>query len=137
MIVTVPLPLIGSVSVSVSAVAAIVSVYEPDSDAFQFPLTLVHSGFTEGVTVRLACAELPSYEAVIVTVWLELTVSAETVNVAEVDPAGTVTVAGTDAVLEPDESATTAPPEGAAAESTTLPVAFPPLATEFGDRVRL
>ena len=43
----------------------------------------------------------------------------------------------TDAVLEPEESATTAPPEGAAAESTTLPVTVPPLATELGDRVRL
>jgi hypothetical protein len=85
----------------------------------------------------LACAELPSYEAVIVTVWLELTVPAEMVNVAELAPAGTVTVAGTDASLEPEESATTAPPEGAAAESTTLPVTVPPLATELAERVRL
>ena len=71
-----------------------------------------------------------------VTVWLALTVPAETMNVAVVPPAGTVTVAGTDAVLELDESATTAPPEGATAERTTLPVTVPPLATEVGDKVR-
>jgi hypothetical protein len=136
-IVTLPLPLIGYVSEAVCAVAAIVSVYEPDSDAFQIPPTFAHSGFTGGATVRFACAELPSYEAVIVTDWLELTVPAEMVNVAEVAPAGTVTVAGTDASLEPEASATTAPPEGAAAESTTFPVTVPPLATELADRVRL
>ena len=114
-----------------------VSVYEPNSDAFQVPPTFAHRGFTGGATVSLTCAELPSYEAVIVTVWLELTVPAETVNVAEVAPAGTVTVAGTDASPEPEESATIAPPEGAAVESTTLPVTVPPLATELADRVML
>lgn len=136
-IVTLPVPLIGLVSVSVSTVAAIVSVIEPDSDAFQFPLTFVHCEFGGGPTVRLACADLPPYEAVIVIVRFELTVPAETVNVAEVAPAGTVTEAGADAPLELEERATTAPPEGAAGESITVPVTVPPLATELGDKVRL
>jgi hypothetical protein len=90
-----------------------------------------------GVTVRPARAEVPPYDAVIVTVWLEFTALAETLNVAEVAPARTILVAGTDTVLEPEDSATTAPPESAAVESTRIPVTVPPLATEFGDRVRL
>ena len=92
---------------------------------------------TAGATVRLVCAEVPLYVAVIVTVWLEMTVPAEMVNVAEVVPAGTVTVTGTDAALELDDSETAAPPEGAGAESMTLPLTVPPLATEFEDSVRL
>jgi hypothetical protein len=65
-------------------------------------------------------------------------VLAETVNVAEVTPAGTVTVLGTDATRnEPEVSATTAPPEGAGPERATVPVTVPPLTTEFADNVRL
>jgi hypothetical protein len=75
---------------------------------------------------------------VIVTVWLELTVPALMANVAEVTPAGMVTVAGTDAALaELEESGTTAPPEGTVAESVTVPVTEPPLTTEIVDRYRL
>jgi hypothetical protein len=73
------------------------------------------------VTVSDAFAEIVAYVAVIVAVWFELTVDVETVNVAEVTPAGTVTVEGTDAALELDESATTVPPVGAAAERVTVP----------------
>ena len=58
-----------------------------------------------------------------------LTVPAVTVNVAEVAPCATVTLAGTlAAVVFELESDTTAPPEGAAAVSVTLPVVEPPLA---------
>jgi hypothetical protein len=45
-----------------------------------------------------------------------------TVKVALVAPAGTVTLAGTDAALELSDSVTTAPPAGAAALRATVPV---------------
>ena len=56
-----------------------------------------------------------------------------TVNVAVVVPDGTVTLAGTwaTAVL-PLDSATTAPPVGAAAANVTVPVDEVPPATEAG-----
>ena len=73
----------------------------------------------------------------IVTAWLEVTVPVETVNVADAAPAGTVTLDGTDTALEPEESATTAPPEGATAVRTTVPIAVIPPANEFDDRLRL
>ena len=56
--VTLPLPLTGFVNVSVSVVATIFTVYEPDSDAFQFPLRFVHCEFAAAVTVRLACTDV-------------------------------------------------------------------------------
>ena len=59
----------------------------------------LNGGSIAGVTVSEACAELPLYDAVIVAVWFELTLPAVIVNVAGVEPAGTVTVAGTDAAL--------------------------------------
>jgi hypothetical protein len=59
------------------------------------------------------------------------------VNVADVEPAGTVTVAGKDTPFEFEERATTAPPEGAAAVNVTVPVTMDPLATEVDERVRL
>jgi hypothetical protein len=68
---------------------------------------------------------------------LELTVPAVTANVTEAAPAGTVTVPGTEAAVDPEESVTTAPPVGAAPDNTTLPVTLPPLTTEFGDRMTL
>ena len=45
-----------------------------------------------------------------------------TVKVALVAPAGTVTLAGTEAALELSESVTTVPPAGAAALRATVPV---------------
>jgi hypothetical protein len=50
-----------------------------------------------------------------------VTALVETVNVAEVAPVGTVTVAGTLATLESHDSAMTAPPAGAADERVTVP----------------
>lgn len=70
------------------------------------------------------CLPLP-YVAVIVTVALVFTAFDVAVNVAEVAPAATVTLAGTvaaDVLLL--ESVTLAPPEGAAEESVTVPVEF-------------
>lgn len=56
-----------------------------------------------------------------------VTLVVETVNVLLVAPAGTVTLAGTDAELELSASDTTAPPPGAAPLSVTVPVEeFPP-----------
>ena len=62
-----------------------------------------------------------------------LTVPAVTVNVAEVDPARTVTLAGTlAAVVLELESVTTAPPVPAAAVKLTVPVPVWPLAIVLG-----
>ena len=78
-------------------------------------------GFTVSVPVRVA----PPAEPVIVTDVADATAFDVTVNVALVDPAPTVTLAGTVAafVLLLD-NVTTAPPDGAAAESVAVPVAF-------------
>ena len=65
----------------------------------------------------------PEYEAVKVAAVEELTVPAVTVNVADVDPAGTVTLAGTlAAVVLELESVTTTPPVPAAEVRLTVPV---------------
>ena len=58
-----------------------------------------------------------------------------TVNVAEVDPPGTVTVAGT--VIPPlfEESETTMPPAGATLVSDTVPVLDVPPVTSKGESV--
>jgi hypothetical protein len=64
----------------------------------------------------------------------ELTVPAVTVNVTEVEPAGTVTLAGTltAVVVLELESVTTAPPVPAAAVKLTVPVPVWPLTIVLG-----
>lgn len=64
-------------------------------------------------------------------VWLA-TALVVTVNVVDVLPAGTVTLAGTVAAGFPLESVTTAPPLGAAALSVTVPVELVPPVTLVG-----
>jgi hypothetical protein len=61
-----------------------------------------------------------------------LTVPADTVNVAEVAPWAIVTLPGTLAAVFELESDTTAPPEGAAAVSVTVPVPVCPLTIVLG-----
>ena len=80
-----------------------------------------------GVMVSEACCELLPSVAVITAVVVLLTDVVVTVNVAEVEPEGTVTLPGTLA----DElllfKVTTEPPEGAAELRVTVPVElFPP-----------
>ena len=58
-----------------------------------------------------------------------------TVNVAVVEPAATVTFAGTDAAALLDVSVTTKPPAGAAADRVTVPVLETPPATDVGFNV--
>jgi hypothetical protein len=68
-----------------------------------------------------------------VTAVAALTVPADTVNVAEVAPCTTVTLAGTPAAAEFElESETTAPPEGAAVVNVTVPVPDCPLTIVLG-----
>ena len=95
-----------------------------------WPLTIV-LGLTEmllsaadgGVMVTPKVLLTPEYEAVNVAAVEELTVPAVTVKVAEVDPAETVTLAGTLATVVLElESVTTAPPVPAAAVRVTVPI---------------
>jgi hypothetical protein len=61
-----------------------------------------------------------------------VTVDVVTVKVRLVAPAATVTVVGTVAAVELSDSETTAPPEGAAALSLTVPVEDAPPTTVVG-----
>jgi hypothetical protein len=79
-------------------------------------------------TVRVA----PPNAAEIVATDDAVTAVVEIVKVALVDPAGTVTLAGSDAALELSETETSAPPLGAAALSLTVPVADVPPTTAVG-----
>ena len=78
------------------------------------------AGFTEMVAVRVA----PKYDAVIVDELTAVTVPVVIANVAETEPDGTVTAAGTVAAAVSElKSETTTPALGAGALSVTAPVA--------------
>ena len=92
----------------------------------------------EGLTVRVAVRETPPAEAVIVTLVALETARVETVKVALVVPAGTVTVLGTVATLGLLLLRfTTNPPDGAGAVRVTVPVLLLPPTTLVGFSVRL
>ena len=83
----------------------------------------VESAAAGGVTVSVAVPVEPFVAAVIVTAVFAATVPAVIVKFAVFDPAGTVTLTGTDATPVLDElSVTTLPPTGALVESVTVPV---------------
>jgi hypothetical protein len=78
------------------------------------------------VTESTADADAPPYEPLMVLGIVPPTVLVEIVNVALVEPVGTVTLAGTVTGSPPDND-TTAPPAGATAVRVTVPVTeFPP-----------
>src|SRR5882724_7694563 len=83
----------------------------------------VTGGGAAGFTVSAAVLVVPAYAALIVTAVETVTALVLTVEVAVVAPAATLTLAGTRAaVVLLLESATTAPPDGAAPVNVTVPV---------------
>ena len=89
-----------------------------------------------GLMVSVAVTEAPPAEAVMVGVDPVVDANVLTVNVAVVDPAGTVTVAGTVALVLLEPSVTTVPPVGAALEIVTVAVEGFPAIRVFGDSER-
>lgn len=75
---------------------------------------------------------VPDATPLIVTVVSVDTAVVETLNVADVCPAATVTEAGTVALAESDERLTTSPPVGAADDNVTLPEVAEPPTTDAG-----
>ena len=104
------------------------------------PVTAV--GFSEtlataiGLMVRVAFTEPDPVLALMVAVVEEATVDVETVNVAVLDPAGTVTEPGTVADGLVEIKLMTAPPVPALAVSVTVPVEVAPPTTVVGESVR-
>ena len=90
-----------------------------------------------GVTVSVAVFETPPPVAVMVTDAVLVTCAVFIVNDAELDPAGTTTLAGTEAVVEPLFSVITVPPVGATPVNVTVPVEGVPPVTDVGLRPRL
>jgi hypothetical protein len=89
-----------------------------------------------GVTVKVALILVPLV-AEIVTELEEVTTAVVIENVAVVEPAGTVTLAGTVATeVRLLESVTTIPPAGAGPVNVTVPVDGLPPCTLLGLRVR-
>lgn len=78
---------------------------------------------------------LPAKEAVMFAEVEEFTPLVVTAKVAEVNPDGTVTEAGTMAAEEPEERETTSPEGPAPPDKVTLPVAVAPPTTEVGVNV--
>ncbi len=91
---------------------------------------------TGGLTVNVAVCFAVPVVAVIVGVCAVATASVVTVKVVDVEPAGTVTVAGTVAAdVKLDESVTTSPPVGATPLMVTVPVDGVPPVTVVGFRL--
>lgn len=105
----------------------------PTTDA---GLTVTEESVTAWI-VSVAVCEVPLRLPLIVAEVLLVTVEVLTVNVAEVAPDGTVTLAGTFAYPLLEARVTTAPPVPAAPFNVTVPVAVFPPTTEVGATVRL
>jgi len=75
-----------------------------------------------GVTVSVAVRVTPPNTVEIVAVVDALMAVVVMVKLALLEPAGTVTLAGTAVALESSESDTTVPPDGAGALRVTVPV---------------
>jgi hypothetical protein len=93
-------------------------------------LQLSEETCTGATRLMLAILETPLRVAVSVAVWLELQLPAVAVELAEVEPAGTVTEAATDSIVLLLDSVTLAPPLGAAWFSVVVQVV-----EEFGPRL--
>jgi hypothetical protein len=79
--------------------------------------------------------EPPFTVALIVAVWDVVTVALEPVNVAVLDPAATVTEAGTVTAALLTDSVTAVPPEGAAALNVVVQVEVPGATTDVGEQL--
>ena len=102
--------------------------------ALTVKVTFAVAGFTVSVAVR----DTPPNEPAMIAEVKAVTVLVVTVKVALVAPAATVTLAGTPAsAVLLLASATTAPPEGAALVSVTLPCEVPPPVTLLGFSARV
>ena len=134
-----PVLLLVSVTTAPPVGAAAVNVTVP-CDGVP-PVTLVGLRVTpwrlaaggSGVTVSVVVLLMALYEAVSVTGVLAVTAAVATANDALVAPAATVTLVGTVAALVLLlVSATTAPPDGAAADKVSVPVDAVPPTTDDG-----
>jgi hypothetical protein len=114
-----------------------VQVVEPalasEADAQERLETVARAGWT----VTVADFEELLKVAVMVADWLEVTVEAVAVKVAEEAPAAAVTLAGTRTAELLEVRATEAPPLGAAAERFTVQVVEPALVSELAAQERL
>lgn len=90
-----------------------------------------------GVIVSVAANDVVPSLAVIVALVNVMTVDVATVNVDDVAPANTVTLAGTTSLELFDVNVTTEPPVGAGASSVTVPIDVPPPRTLVGSNVTL
>jgi len=90
---------------------------------------------TGGVMVRVAVSETLPRVAVIVGVSAAATALVVTVALAVIAPAGTVTVAGTDALALFELRLTTVPPVGATTFRVTVAVEVEPPRTDVGERL--
>ena len=88
------------------------------------------------MTANIVVTREPLYVAVIVATRVRFVRPVVTGNVARVDPAGTVTLAGTETTPESLESETAAPPAGAAQLSSTVALRAVPPTTLYCDGVR-